>query len=163
MSAATELAPARPRAPSRAVRKRDERVRRVVRWLKKDATFLDKPRYAPLLRIYAGLTIKYETLLSNINAKYGDDLLDELGHAVPALETLQRLAKTCASIGAQLGLAPGAERAMRHSLDVQGSHRKWIDLASARDEEVVPSPASAASGPPAATNGTSIPGFTAPA
>ena len=37
MSATTELAPARSRAPSRAVRKRDERVRRVVRKIKKHA------------------------------------------------------------------------------------------------------------------------------
>src|SRR5216684_2365143 len=111
---ATEITPAQPRTPSRTARKRDERVRRVARTLKQDATFLNKPRYAPLLRIYAGLTIKYETLLANINARYGDDLLDELGHAIPALETLQRLAKACASIGTQLGLAPAAERAMRH-------------------------------------------------
>ena len=73
-------------------------------WLKKDATFLDKPRYAQQLQIYAGLTIKYEKLLANINARYGDNLLDELGHAIPALETLQRLAKACASIGSHLGL-----------------------------------------------------------
>jgi hypothetical protein len=85
-----------------------------VRWLKKDATFLDTPRHPPQLRIYAGLTIKYETLLTNINENYGDNLLDELGHAIPALETLQRLAKACATIGNQLGLSPGAERAMRH-------------------------------------------------
>jgi len=100
---------------------------------------LDKPRYAPLLRIYAGLTIKHETLLANINARYGDDLLDELGHAIPALETLQRLAKACASIGTQLGLAPGAERAMRHGLGVDASNSKWLALANGKyDEEVVP-------------------------
>jgi hypothetical protein len=123
--------------------------------LKQDATFLNKPRYAPLLRIYAGLTIKYETLLANINAKYGDNLLDELGHAIPALETLQRLAKACASIGTQLGLAPAAERAMRHGSGIDPNNT-WLALANGKgDEEVVPaSPAPASSAPPAAANGT---------
>jgi hypothetical protein len=181
MSAATELTPARPRTRSRATRKRDERVRRVVRWLKKDGTFLDKPRYAQQLRIYAGLTLKYETLLANINERYGDNLLDEVGHAIPALETLQRLAKTCASIGTQLGLAPGSERAMRHGMSVDADHSPWLRLANKKDEEIeaaeaaktaaaTPSPASASDAPaasapePAATNGTpKMPGFTSPA
>jgi hypothetical protein len=101
--------------------------------LKQDATFLNKPRYAPLLRIYAGLTIKYETLLANINAKYGDNLLDELGHAIPALETLQRLAKACASIGTQLGLAPAAERAMRHGSGIDPNNT-WLALATATSD-----------------------------
>jgi hypothetical protein len=177
MSAATELTPARPRTPSRAVRKRDERVRRVVRWLKKDATFLDKPRYAQQLRIYAGLTIKYETLLANINERYGDSLLDELGHAIPALETLQRLAKARASIGSQLGLSPGSEHAMRRTIaeDVGNSPRVWLanhagnkkcgddrwkECNRRDDEEIVPSPAPVASAPE--PNGTPIAGSTAP-
>jgi hypothetical protein len=176
---ATEIAPAKLRTPSRALRKRDERVRRIVRWLKKDATFLDKPRYAQQLRIYAGLTIKYETLLANINARYGDNLLNELGHAIPALETLQRLAKACATIGSQLGLSPGSERAMRHGLDDEASHSKWLWLANHTgntkcgddrcachkdDEEVVVTPAPAASTPAPATNAAPrMPGFTAPA
>src|SRR5262245_39679464 len=161
---ATELAPARPRTPSRVARKRDERTRRLVRWLKKDATFLDKPRYAPMLRIYAGLTLKYETLLANINERYGDNLMDELGHAIPAVETLQRLGKACASIGAQLGLSLVSERNARHNAAAAASNKFWIDLANAKDEEVVtPSPAPVANAPtPAATNGTSIPGFTSP-
>jgi hypothetical protein len=167
---ATEITPARSRTPSRVARKRDERTRRLVRWLKKDATFLDKPRYAPQLRIYAGLTLKYETLLANINDRYGDNLLDELGHAIPALETLQRLAKACASIGAQLGLAPAAERAMRHGMSVNADHSKWLWLADYKDERaaqveevVTPSAAPASSAPPAAANGTPrMPGFTSP-
>ena len=127
--AAAELSPARPRTPPRATRKRDDRVRRIVRWLKKDASLLDKPRYAQQLRIYAGLTIKYETLLANINERYGDNLLDELGHAIPALETLQRLAKACATIGNQLGLAPGAEGAMRHGSGIDPNN-PWLVLAN---------------------------------
>ena len=82
-------------------------------------------------------------------------MLDELGHAIPALETLQRLAKACASIGTQLGLAPGAERAMRHGLGVDASNSKWLALANGKyDEEVVPVPAAPSSAPPPDTNGT---------
>lgn len=180
---ATEIEPAKPRAPSRVARKRDERTRRLVRWLKRDATFLDKPRYGPMLRIYAGLTLKYETLLANINAKYGDNLLDELGNAIPPLETLQRLAKACATIGSQLGLSPGAERAMRHGSGIDPDN-PWLALANRKHDEEVILPAAPASAPapssapePTATNGTpasdravqgdvdgtSMPGFTAPA
>ena len=119
---ATEITPGQPRTPSRAVRKRDERVRRVVRQIRKDADFLDHPRYTRQLRVYAGLTIKFEILLANVDAKHGDNLLDELGHAVPALETLQRLGKACASIGSfgrggngeSLGQLGGASLLRRH-------------------------------------------------
>jgi hypothetical protein len=71
---ATELAPAQPRKLSRAAIKRDYKIRRRVQRIKRDANFLNKPRYQPLLRIYAGLVIKYETLLANISEKYGDNL-----------------------------------------------------------------------------------------
>jgi hypothetical protein len=66
----------------------DYKIRRRVQRIKRDANFLNKPRYQPLLHIYAGLVIKYETLLANITEKYGDNLVDELGRAVPALDTL---------------------------------------------------------------------------
>jgi hypothetical protein len=167
MSTATakEMTPARPRTLTRAARKRDERVRRLVRWIKKSATFLDKPHYAPLLRIYAETVIDRETLRANVVERYENNYLDELGHAIPALETLQRLAKACASIGSQLGLAPGAERAMRQAMSINADHSKWLAIADGWDEdrrrreEVV----TASTSPEAAANGTSMPGFTAPA
>jgi|GEM_PF-3266749 len=161
IATATEIAPARSRTPSRAVRKRDERSRRLIRWIKKSATFLDKPHYAPLLRIYAETVLDRATLRANVVERYGSNYLDELGHAIPALETLQRLGKTCAAIGRELGLSPGAERALRHDAATEASHRKWLELA--KDAEVVPpAPAPTSVPEPAATNGTHRPGFTAP-
>src|SRR5216683_3354123 len=59
---ATELAPARPRAPSRAIRKRDGRVRRVVRKIKKRAAWLDQPHFASLLYAYGALFVRFVDL-----------------------------------------------------------------------------------------------------
>ena len=46
---------ARSLTPSRAIRKRDERVRRVVRKVKKHAVWLDAPHFASLLNAYGVL------------------------------------------------------------------------------------------------------------
>jgi hypothetical protein len=113
-----------------------------------------RKRGPQLLRIYAGLTLKYEILLANVNARYGDNLLDELGHAVPALETLQRLGKACASIGAQLGLSPAAERALRYNAGVAAAHKCWTDLADAEVVEPVPVGSSGAVPAPETANDT---------
>ena len=103
----------------------------------------------------------------------GDELIDELGHAIPALETLQRLAKACASIGAQLGLAPATEYSMRRSIAADVSNSPWLMLANHKDERaaqveevVTPSAAPAASTPepePAANGTPRMRGFTSPA
>ena len=50
------MSTARSRTPSRAVRKRDERVRRVVRKVKKHAVWLDAPHFASLLCAYGVLS-----------------------------------------------------------------------------------------------------------
>jgi hypothetical protein len=65
--------------------------------------------------------------------------VDELGRAIPALETLARLAKTCASIGAQLGLSPAAEHSFRINNTQQAAYDKWLRIADAVDEETVES------------------------
>ena len=72
--------------------------------------------------------------------------------------------RTNPCIGAQLGLAPAAERAMRHDLDIGDAHAKWLAIADAKyePEGVVPAPPVSAP-PPPATNGTpKMPGFTTP-
>ena len=153
----TELAPARSRAPSRTARKRDERVRRVVRKIKKHATWLDQPHFATLLYAYAILWVR----LVNLHAA-NDDAVDELGRPHPVTDQLTRISGRLGQLAAQLGLSPTAERALRHDAALEASHRKWIALADAHDEIVTPAPAASAP-EPAATNGTSIPGFTSPA
>jgi hypothetical protein len=159
MSAAIELAP-RSRAPSRAVRKRDERVRRVVRKIRKHATWLDQPHFATLLYTYGALWVRFVDL-NGVKA----EPVDDLGRPNAITDQLTRIAGRLGQLAAQLGLSPAAERALRHDAAIEGQHRKWLELA--KDAEVVtpsPSPAPAsAPAPEAAANGTHRPGFTAPA
>ena len=158
MSAATELAPGRSRTPSRTVRKRDERVRRVVRKIRKHAVWLGAPHFASLLYAYGVLFVRFVDLHG-----VGAEPVDDLGRPSANTDQLVRIAGRLGQLAAQLGLSPSAERALRHDAAIEGQHRKWLELA--KDAEVVPpSPASATSAPPeAAANGTArMPGFTTP-
>ncbi len=139
---ATELAPARPRAPSRAIRKRDGRVRRVVRKIKKHATWLDAPHFASLLYAYGALFVRFVDL----NAVKAEPI-DDQGRPNAITDKLTRVAGRLGQLAAQLGLSPTAERALRHDAALEASHRKWLELA--KDAEVVPTPAA-----PASANGT---------
>jgi hypothetical protein len=71
--AATELAPARSRTPSRTARKRDERVRRVVQKIRKHATWLHQPHFATLLYTYCALWVRFVDL-NSVKAEPVDDL-----------------------------------------------------------------------------------------
>jgi hypothetical protein len=133
---ATEIAPARPQTPSRAARKRDERVRRVVARLRRDAPWLQAPRYGIQLRAYAIIWVRLE----NLHAA-NSDALDELGRPHPVNESLTRLAGKLSQLGRELGLSPLAEKALHQDVIVQANHRRWLDLADGRGEEVVPAPA----------------------
>ena len=165
MSNATELTPARSRAPSRKVRKRDERVRRVVRKIRKHATWLDQPHFGSLLYAYGALFVRFVDLHS-VEA----EPVDDLGRPNPITDQLVRVAGRLGQFAAQLGLSPTAERALRHDAATEASHSKWLALANWKDErraaqaEEVVSPAAApVSAPePAAANATHRPGFTAP-
>jgi hypothetical protein len=59
-----EPAPARPWGPSRTARKRDERVRRVVRTIRKHATWLDAPHFASQLYAYGVLFVRFVDIRS---------------------------------------------------------------------------------------------------
>ena len=139
---ATELAPARPRAPSRAIRKRDGRVRRVVRKIKKHAAWLDQPHFASLLYAYGALFVRFVDL----NAVKAEPI-DDLSRPNAITDQLTRVAGRLGQLAAQLDLSPTAERALRHDAALEASHRKWLELA--KDAEVVPTPAA-----PASANGT---------
>jgi hypothetical protein len=108
---ATELAPARSRAPSRTARKRDERVRRVVRKIRKHAVWLDAPHFASLLYVYGALFVKFVDLHS---AEKSESPVDDLGRPNANTDQLTRIAGRLGQLAAQLGLSPAAERALRH-------------------------------------------------
>jgi len=61
---ATEIAPAKPRTPSRKRAARDERVRPAVRKIRKHATWLDQPHFATMLYVYAALWVRFVDLHS---------------------------------------------------------------------------------------------------
>ena len=172
---AKEIAPARSRTLSRKVRKRDERVRRVVRRIKKHATWLDQPHFGSLLYAYAALFVRFVDLHS-VEA----EPVDDLGRPNTITDQLTRIAARLGQLAAQLGLSPASEKALRHDAAIEASHSPWLWLANhaghqkcgnpkcaCKDDEedvVTPSAAPAASAPePAAANGTHRPGFTSPA
>jgi hypothetical protein len=109
MSAATELAPARSRAPSRKVRKRGEGVRRFVRKIRKHAVWVDQAHFGSLLYAYGALFVRFVELRA-VEAK----LVDDLGRPDPITDQLTRIAGRLGQLAAQLGLSPSAERALRH-------------------------------------------------
>jgi hypothetical protein len=155
---ATEIAPARPRATSRGARKRDERVRRVIARLRRDAPWLQAPRYGIQLRAYAILWIRFE----NLRAANGD-ALDELGKPHPVNDGLARLAGKLSQLGRELGLSPVAEKALHLDAAARDSHSKWLALANWKDEEVVtPAPAASAPAPASAPASAAAPASSAP-
>ena len=97
----TELAPARP-TPSRAARERDERVR-VVRKIRKHATWLEAPHFATLLYTYGALWVRFVDL-RGVEA----EPVDELGRPNAITDQLTRIAARLGQLAAQLGLSPAA-------------------------------------------------------
>ena len=92
--------------------------------------------------------------------------VDDLGRPNAITDRLTRIAARLGQLAAQLGLSPSAERALKHDASLEANHRKWIDLANAKDAEVVtPSTAPASSAPerPDTNGAPRIPGFTSPA
>jgi hypothetical protein len=159
---ATEVSTTQSRTPSRAARKRDERVRRVVRKIRKHAVWLDAPHFASLLYAYGVLFVRFVDLHA-VQA----EPVDDLGRPSATTDQLTRIAGRLGQLAAQLGLSPTAERALRHDAALEVSHGKWIDLADAKDAAVVtppPAPAASSAPPEGAANGTPrMPGFTSPA
>jgi hypothetical protein len=134
-------------------------VRRVVRKIKKHATWLDAPHFSSLLYAYGVLFVRFVDLHA-VQA----EPVDDLGRPNAITDQLTRIAGRLGQLAAQLGLSPSAERALRHDAALEAAHSKWLALANWKDEEVVtPSASPAATAPAPATNGTpQMPGFTAP-
>jgi hypothetical protein len=88
---------------STVLRKRDERVRRLVRRCRSLAPHLGNPAFGPVLQSFSRLSLllsdSYEQLRSQ-------DLIDDRGELRPSVETIRRLASTQAYLAMTLGLAP---------------------------------------------------------
>jgi hypothetical protein len=126
---ATEIAPSRSRTPSRTARKRDERVRRVIARLRRDAPWLQAPRYGIQLRAYAILWVRFE----NLHAA-NSDALDEMGKPHPVNDALARIAGSYPGLAANSALARLPRRSYTTTVIAQASHAKWIAIADGLDE-----------------------------
>jgi len=107
VSNGTDLATTQSRIPTRAARKGDERVRRVVRRIKKHATWLNRPHFATPLYTYGALWVRFVDLHS-VKA----EPVDELGRLNRIADQLTGIAARLAQLAGQLGLSAAAERAM---------------------------------------------------
>ncbi len=135
-------------------------MRRVVRRIKKHATWLGQPHFGSLLYAYGALFVRFVDLHS-VEA----EPVDDLGRPFPITNQLMRVAGRLAQLAAQLGLSLSAERALRHDDAAEARYSIWLGLANAKDEDIAAAERAAAQveevvtpqAALAATNGTSIP------
>ena len=79
-------------------------VRRVVRKIRKHATWLDQPHFATLLYTYGLLFVRF----IDLHAVQAEPT-DELGRPNAIADQLQRIAGRLSQLATQLGLSPAAE------------------------------------------------------
>ena len=116
--------PARPRPVSRVMTriKRDGQVRRLVGQMRRLAPYVDDPRFAPLLRTFAEVTL----LIERSYAKLRDvDVTADSGELRGSLDTFRRLAETQRGLARELGLSPTVAATMTKPVKV-------LDLESIR-------------------------------
>lgn len=96
--------PAKP--PTKAQLKRDGRVRRAVREIRKVAPALNDVKYTPLLRSYATLTILIEK--AALRLRDMDPISPETNELRQSYSTLAGMIRTQATVAEKLALTPGA-------------------------------------------------------
>ncbi|HEV3112588.1 MAG TPA: hypothetical protein VGY99_19040, partial [Candidatus Binataceae bacterium] len=113
-----------PRPVSRVMTriKRDGQVRRLVGQMRRLAPYVDDPRFAPLLRTFAEVTL----LIERSYAKLKDvDVTADSGELRGSLDTFRRLAETQRGLARELGLSPTVAATMTKPVKV-------LDLESIR-------------------------------
>jgi hypothetical protein len=107
--------------------KRDGQVRRLVGQMRRLAPYVDDPRFAPLLRTFAEVTL----LIERSYAKLRDvDVTEDSGGLRGSLDTFRRLAETQRGLARELGLSPTVAATMAKPVRV-------LDLEAMRDAEPV--------------------------
>ncbi|MGC1811185.1 MAG: hypothetical protein WA721_14645 [Candidatus Binataceae bacterium] len=91
-------------------RKRDERVRRRVRLIRREASWLDERKFARLLQRHASLGIIFDQLCENVR-RFG--LVNDLGEPRAIVDSIRRLGQTLLSFDRELGLTPMSSTAAR--------------------------------------------------
>jgi hypothetical protein len=122
--AVSDTLSAPPRPVSRVMTriKRDGQVRRLVGQMRRLAPYVDDPRFAPLLRTFAEVTL----LIERSYAKLRDvDVTEDSGGLRGSLDTFRRLAETQRGLARELGLSPTVAATMTKPVKV-------LDLESIR-------------------------------
>jgi hypothetical protein len=118
----TLSAPPRPVSRVMTRIKRDGQVRRLVGQMRRLAPYVDDPRFAPLLRTFAEVTL----LIERSYAKLRDvDVTEDSGGLRGSLDTFRRLAETQRGLARELGLSPTVAATMTKPVKV-------LDLESIR-------------------------------
>jgi len=108
--ATSELAAPAPIPRRIAKAKRDQRLRRITRELRRLAPHLDDQAFAPILQGFARVSV----LLADSYEKVRQmDLIGEDGELRPSIETIRRLVDTQSKLAERLGLTPSTLKAMR--------------------------------------------------
>jgi hypothetical protein len=119
---------ARPRSRTMVRRKRDESVRRLIGKLRREASYLSEPRYAPLLKSYCELTVLISRGYARV--REGDLTSATTGELRASLDTLLRMYATQGRLARELGLTPTVAATMAKTVSM-------LDLESLRDAETV--------------------------
>ena len=98
--------PDTPRRQTVAQRKRDEKVRRAVRAIRRTVPALNDVRYTPLLRSYATLTLMIEKAAARLRDE--DPISPVTGELRQSYSTIAGLIRTQATVAEKLCLTPGA-------------------------------------------------------
>jgi hypothetical protein len=110
-----------PAASSRRAlsRKRDQRLRRIVRQARRLAPHLDNPVFTPVLQTFGRVSL----LLQDSYERLRDgELIGEDGELRPSIDTVRKLAETQARLAKELGFTPLTLRAL--------AREKTVDLAA---------------------------------
>jgi len=122
-----------PAAPSRRIAKRDARVRRAVRSIRRLAPHLDDPIFTPQLYGFAGICL----LLSDARNKIrGQGLIGDDGELRPSIDTIRRLTETQSKLAEKLGLTPSTLKAFRKekTIDIAAAYAELDDAERNRNE-----------------------------
>jgi hypothetical protein len=132
-SAESAVAPCPAAPPSRRIAKRDMRVRRAVRSIRRLAPHLDDPIFTPLLYGFASICL---LLNDSRNKIRGGSLIGDDGELRPSLDTIRRLAETQAKLAEKLGLTPSTLRLFRkeRTIDIAAAFAELDDAERNRNE-----------------------------
>lgn len=116
-------------------RKRDMRVRRIVRALRRASGRLDSPLYAPLLRSFAESVVVGEQLYSAITS--GGVLRDD-DSVRPVVEAWRRIVGEQNRLASALGLSPVAARLAVSDPNSRDDALATLANSNVEDGEIVP-------------------------